>query len=482
MVTNKMHNEIASENEDKIAIIEGDIQLTYRELKFSIEKLSDYLTDSVQNKMKRVGLREMSPTGLLVSYYACQRANQTPVAVPFKDIERVKGAITEAKVGMFLHDPMQKFELEHVRKEMIAQPMNLLDEREALVLFTSGTTSRKLKGVKLSHSGISSSCRYMNDLMEVESNVVELVFAPLDHAYGFGRCHSILSVGGTVILPQSLRSINRIFEPVERYSCTALSTPPSILSSLLRLPDEKVDQLARRIEYIQTGAMRFDITFRKKLLSSFPKTRIFLHYGLSEAMRVTLFELNARPDKIHTEGLPSRDTKICIFLDHKPVERANVEGLIGVKGANLCLGYLDEKLWKKQLIGDCFVTSDKGVLDDDGYLVFKGRSDDVMNVNGVLVHPNEVEEKISDVWPELIFSVVGVLDPLGLKDTIIVLCVQKGFPITQEELASGLKNTDMRLIPQRIIEFEELPKTRTGKINRNALSESSFVHLKNYAV
>lgn len=482
MIINKICTEIFSKNDNKIAVIEGDIQLTYKELKDSIEKLSDYLIDRVQNKKYRVGIREMSPTGLLMSFYACQRANLTPVAVPFKDTERVMGAITEAKIGMFLHDPMRKFELEHVQQEIMAQPMNVLDEREALVLFTSGTTSRKLKGVKLSHSGISSSCRYMNDLMEIDSNVVELVFAPLDHAYGLGRCHSILSIGGTVILPQTLRSINKIFEPVERYSCTALSTPPSILSSLLRLPDEKVDQLAKRIEYIQTGAMRFEIAFRKKLLSAFPQTRIFLHYGLSEAMRVTLFEMNARLDKIHTEGLPSRGTEVRIFVDHKPVKRANVEGLIGIKGTNLCLGYLDEKLWKKQLVGDCFVSSDKGVLDEDGYLVFKGRSDDVMNVNGVLVHPDEIEEKISGVWPELIFSVVGVRDPLGLKDSIIVLCLQKGFSITPEELASGLKTSDLRLIPQRIIEFDEFPKTRTGKINRKALSESAFVHLKSFVV
>ena len=98
------------------------------------------------------------------------------------------------------------------------------------------------------------------------------------------------------------------------------------------------------------------------------------------------------------------------------------------------MGYLDEKLWRKQLIGDYFITSDTGVLDEDGYLVFKGRSDDVMNVNGVLIHPDEVEEKISNVWPELVFSVVGVLDPLGIKDCIIVLCLEKGHLITQEQL------------------------------------------------
>ena len=317
----------------------------------------------------------------------------------------------------------------------------------------------------------------MNDLMEVRQDIVELVAAPLDHAYGFGRCHSVLSIGGTVVLPQSLRSLNKLFGLVEKYNCNALSTPPSILSSWLRLPVEKINQISGRIRFIQTGAMRFDIASRRKLLEVFPTTRIFLHYGLSEAMRVTLFELNAYPNKIHTEGPPSRDTKICIFVDGHPIKSSNVEGLIGIQGANLCLGYLDEKLWKKQLIGDYFITSDTGVLDEDGYLVFKGRSDDVMNVNGVLIHPDEVEEKISNVWPELVFSVVGVLDPLGIKDCIIVLCLEKGHLITREQLVLGLKNTDARLVPQRILEFEELPKTHE-KINRKALSDSAFALMK----
>ena len=146
MIKNKIYDDISFENEDKIAIIEGDKQLTYGELKSSIQKLSDYLTNNAKNNKYRVGLREMSPTGLLISFYACQNANFTPVSVPFKDAERVKGAIAESKITMFLQDPVEKFDLKLVQKELMPRPMPLVDDREALVLFTSGTTSRKLKG------------------------------------------------------------------------------------------------------------------------------------------------------------------------------------------------------------------------------------------------------------------------------------------------------------------------------------------------
>ena len=476
MSTDKIFTEISTMALDKTAIVEGNTVLTYRDFFRLINELSDFLIAQVQNKNYRIGLPRMSPSGLLLSYYACQKAGLTPVLVPFEDAERTDGAIAEGKIGTFLSDPIQKFQIQAVEKHKLAKPQLTIDEREAMVIFTSGTTSSKLKGVRLSHSGISNCCSYMNDLMDFSIDSVELIFAPLDHAYGFGRCHCTLIAGGTVILPHNLRSIGKIFELVDKHNCTALSAPPSVICSLLKAPNEKTSQLAKKIRHIQTGAMRFDTTFRDKLLRLLPETRVFLHYGLSEAMRVTLFELNSHPDKIHTEGLPSRNMDVCIFDGNRPLEKPNHEGLIAVKGANLCLGYLDETLWQEQLLNDYFVTSDRGVLDEDGYLIFKGRSDDVINANGILVHPDEIEKKILEVWPDLVISVVGLRDPSGVKDSIIVLCLQHGSSMDQEKLVFGLKNVDKNLIPQRIVEFETLPKTRTGKTNRKALAEAVTRH------
>jgi acyl-coenzyme A synthetase/AMP-(fatty) acid ligase len=100
----------------------------------------------------------------------------------------------------------------------------------------------------------------------------------------------------------------------------------------------------------------------------------------------------------------------------------------------------------------------------------------VINANGILVHPDEIEKKILEVWPDLVISVVGLRDPSGIKDSIIVLCLQHGSSMDQEKLVLGLKNVDKNLIPQRIVEFETLPKTRTGKTNRKALAEAVTRH------
>ena len=186
-------------------------------------------------------------------------------------------------------------------------------------------------------------------------------------------------------------------------------------------------------------------------------------------MRVTLFELNTHVHKIDTEGPVARNVNIEIFDRNFEIQSRNKEGLIGIKGSNLCIGYLDKELWEGNIKDGYFVTSDRGYLDADGFLVFKGRDDDVINSNGALVHPDEIENKILRVWPNLVFSVVGIDDPKKIKDSLIALCIQGETTLTLSDLTEKLPDVDSNILPHFIINFDILPMTRTGKVNRNQL-------------
>jgi len=305
----------------------------------------------------------------------------------------------------------------------------------------------------------------MNEKMEVDSDIRECVYAAVDHAFGFGRCHSVLKLGGTISLLKIDQGISDFLEVLEQDDCNALSAPPSILSTIIRVLDGNLSEIAERIRWVQTGAMRFDTTFRKSLINSLPNSRIFLHYGLSEAMRVTFFEINKHRDKLHTEGPSSRGVQLGLFdRQNMPVGKGD-EGNIGIRGTNLCLGYLDNELWQSCLHNGWFITSDRGRFDDDGFLIFCGRSDDTINANGVLIHPDEIESKIQAAFPALSFSVAGLPDPQGIKDKIIAIFVEGG-EVSLASIKKGLSDTDRNLVPQKLFEVENLPKTRSGKVNR----------------
>jgi len=458
-----IYDDIASLDADRTWIVHGDREISGREFLGGIAQLSDWLSEQGVKPGDRVGLKKLSNLDLLTGYYACARIGAIAVPIPFDDAERIEGAMAATNARLAIdcvdHRPEK-------RRSEDAVASARTGIHEALVIFTSGTTSRKLKGVRLAHDGICGTCAFMNRTMEVDQSIRELVFAPLDHAYGFGRCHSVLTAQGVLVLPKSLGRLSLVLDLLSERQCNAMAATPAIFASLLRGVREDFQAAAANLRWIQTGAMRFDAFFRETLLEALPDTRIFLHYGLSEAMRVTFFELNRNTDKIHTEG-PAADGVLLEIRDdsNQPLPQGQ-EGTIAIRGRNLCLGYVDDAVWQQNLRDGWFITSDRASLDEDGFLVFGGRTDDTINVNGILVHPDEIESKILKAWPNEHFSVIGLPDPQRVKDTIVVLCVEGGSEITLAALRAKMADSDKHLIPQKVATVKFLPMTRTGKINR----------------
>jgi len=436
--------------------------INYGQFYSEIERVARYILDNSLTVGSRVGLRLDDPLDLLTVYYSCFSIGMVPVPIPFKDRERVDGAVGASDAKLVIDSIV---DLPTTSNKQFADLVPR-STKEALVIFTSGTTSSKLKGVRIANAGVSGVCEFMNSSMQIDSSIHECVAASLDHAFGFGRCHSVLKVGGKITLLRPEGALNRIFDAFESGGCNAISAPPSILSSLLRVTEGDLGTMRKNVKWVQTGAMRFAPSFRESLISSLPNASIFLHYGLSEAMRVTFFEINKFQTKLHTEGPASDGVEVTILdQDLEPVLQGR-EGLIALRGTNLCLGYLDDELWQSCLKDDWFVTSDTGKLDEDGFLVFCGRSDDVMNCNGVLVHPDEIESKLQRAFPELSFSVLGVPDPISIKDVVVVMCIEGQGGLTLKSVKQALASTDVSLMPQKISYIETLPRTRSGKVNR----------------
>lgn len=453
---------IAENKSDKAAIIFGGQTLSYNELHDQISAFAGYLFESNLVAGQRIAVANFTPLELLIAYYGAAKCGISVVPVPFSDEKRQHGALQSSEAALFSnYFPQGKAQIERAA---------VTDE--AMVIFTSGTTSTKLKGVRLANQGINDICMFMNHEMQVGEQINELVFASIDHAFGFGRCHSVLMAGGTVVLPKELKSPLSIVTLIKQHQCNALSTAPSLLAALLQVASDELLEVTAQLKWLQTGAMRFDSFFRSQLCSLLPNTRIFLHYGLSEAMRVTFFELNKHLDKVMTEGPASRCSQIKIIDEQGDTLAPLKKGRIAIRGSNLCLGYLDNALWEQQLSEGWFITSDIGYLDNEGFLVFAGRSDDVINYNGVLVHPDEIESKLVELIANNAFSVFGMKDPNKLKDSIIVLCIEGDTSLTIKHVNQFLGKTDANFRPSKIITVTELPRTRSGKVSRALLKKT----------
>src|SRR5262249_4804811 len=99
----------------------------------------------------------------------------------------------------------------------------------ALIMFTSGTTSKK-KAVVLSHRNLSQATRNITAFMGIDSQIREYVSIPLSHSFGLGRARAVFAVGGTLVMSDRLLNAATMVKAIELHDCNALSAVPASLS------------------------------------------------------------------------------------------------------------------------------------------------------------------------------------------------------------------------------------------------------------
>ena len=140
---------------------------------------------------------------------------------PVKNLAKIYALLAESKTATFIGDDAiakdySKFDQNNKKTDLgeyggTGPSSDNCDPNVALQILTSGTTSDLRKLVKVTHENIHDCAAFMNKVMAVNDEIKELVCAPLDHMYGFGRLHSVLMVGGTVHLMSPRSSASSIF-------------------------------------------------------------------------------------------------------------------------------------------------------------------------------------------------------------------------------------------------------------------------------
>ena len=146
-------------------------------------------------------------------------------------------------------------------------------------------------------------------------------------------------------------------------------------------------KITKDIKYIQISSGFFPLNLRKKLLAL--GINLYINYGMTEAMRSTFLNCRKYKNKIATEGKPFKGIKIKI----KKINNNKV-GEILIKGKNLAFSYSDKKIWKQKIDNGYFKSGDIGYLDEDNFLIFKGRDDDKIDIKGNIFYASNLEAKL----------------------------------------------------------------------------------------
>ena len=272
-----------------------------------------------------------------------------------------------------------------------------------------------------------------------------------------------------------------VFELVEQYGITNYWIPPTALRMMMQNDDAADQYDLSSVRTITSGGESLGKTIVDWVKETFAGTDIHEGYGQTEANMVVggCEPLGAdRHGKIG-KAAPGQEIQILDPKTAEPIVEHGEVGEIGVKydGNPVCF----KKYWNKpkktegKVKNGWLLTEDLGTMDEDGYLEFISRKDDVIISSGYRIGPEEIEDSLTEHDAVADAGVIGVPDDLRGEVPKAYVQLADGYePSDQlaEELQQHVKERLAKYEYPRQLEFiDELPKTATGKIRRTTLEE-----------
>ena len=361
----------------------------------------------------------------------------------------------------------------------------------AVILYSGGTTGTT-KGIVLSNRNFNALGQQViaaNPMFRPGDKM--LAAMPIFHGFGLGVCiHTMLSQGGTcVLVPRfTAKSYAKL---ITKYKCNFIAGVPTLYEALLRLPSMDGADLSS-LKGVFSGGDSLSIELKKKFDKFLydHKATIQVREGYGTTETVTACCLT--PSHMFKEGsigLPFPDTYIKIVEPGTDKELPyGEEGEILLAGPTVMMEYMkhpDETAQTLRTHSDGLTwvyTGDLGIMDDQGFIYFRGRAKRMIVSSGYNVYPGQLENIIDAHECVQMSCVIGVPDPYKIQKVKAFVKLNPGFAPNDDTkniiLDYCRKNIAKYAMPYDIEFREDLPKTLVGKVAYRVLEEEENARLK----
>ncbi len=351
-----------------------------------------------------------------------------------------------------------------------------IDQDLASIIYTSGSTGEP-KGVMVTHLNMTSAATSISTYLGLREDDVILNVLPIAFDYGLYQVLMSSRVGSTVVLQRSLAFPIKVLETMVNERVTVLPGVPTVFSMLLSLSTLGSADLSS-LRLVTNTAQALSETQIRELRRTFPQATLFSMYGLTECKRVSYLppdQLDVRPMSVG-RGMPNEEVWL-IDEDGRRLPNGSTGQLV-VRGSNVMRGYwrkpveTAERLKPGELPGEMVLhTGDIFRTDEEGYLYFVGRRDDIIKSRGEKVSPREVENVLYGIDGVLEAAVIGVSDPVLGQAVKAFLVLKAGFQYSEREIIRHcLAHMESFMAPKHVEFVAALPRTDTGKISKRGLS------------
>ncbi|MFR9585850.1 MAG: class I adenylate-forming enzyme family protein [Rikenellaceae bacterium] len=462
---------------DKIALIDGNLQISYTQLYDNIVNKVYYINHLKLKKGDKIVLSAQKEVEFIYLYFAAHILGVINVVVDSSSKHDVLDYIISlAKPKIVFGFDYEGYRCIHYQEIVNVDyttntSLSNIDSSDttstADIMFTTGTTGHP-KGVVLSHHNIYSSAKNINSFIKNESSDIEVLGLPICHSFGLGRLRCTLIKGATLVLLGNFANLKLFFNAIEKYSATAFCMVPAVWSYIQRFSGDRISKYAEQIKYIEIGSAAMSEADKLKLIELFPKTRICMHYGLTEASRALYMQFDKYIEDLNSVGTPvSEHVEVAIIDENGNMLDELVEGEICIKGNMVMKTYFLSNDNKDAFWGDYFRTGDWGYRGKNGRYYLVSRTKELINVGGKKVSPIEIEKAITALGIKECVC-IAVKDKNGLLGEVPkALIVKDGCEFTFEEIHKQLSKVIAPYkLPAEYDWIDEVPKTSSGKVQR----------------
>jgi HIP---CoA ligase len=496
---------------DRIAVRDGDADLSYRELEAASREMAAALMAMGMRRGDRIAIWGVNSADWAVAALGIQAAGGVliPLGTRLRGRE-VADILTDAKARLVFCDPgfgdfsfvealqaQQLPAVEHIvvfgengdpTAERILSFGALrvwlgrvddatLDARIAEgsgadladIIFTSGTTG-KPKGVLTTHRQSLIACDiYAKEAQKFTPEDVFAVTYPFAHNAGYRAGWQVSVLYGVRVIPVRSFDAGELLRIIEREGVSILPTVPAVAQGLLDHPDRASTNLSS-LRVVSTGGTNIPVRLVEEMRAHLgSNTIVQTGYGLTEtAGAVTYTDFSDEPELIATSvghALSNLEMKI-VGPDHAELPLGET-GEVAVRGAQVTHGYLDDpEATAAAFTKDGFLlTGDAGRIDERGNLYITGRIKEMYLVGGFNCYPAEIERILGTMPGVAAVAVIGVDDErLGEVGRAFIV-PERGSAFTEAEVIAWCRIEMANYkVPRSVRFLDALPLNATGKI------------------
>ena len=497
---------------DKVALVCGEVRLTYRELDERSNALAHTLNARGVNRGDRVIVFADNTVETAISFWAVLKAAAVVSIVnPLTKSDKLHYLVNDCRPAALVTDahlydswirPSWSRHLKTVivtgelsaerrrgvprflpwndaltQGDRVAPPARRgIDVDLAAIVYTSGSTGDP-KGVMLTHRNMLTAATSIAAYLGLTEDDIILNALPLAFDYGLYQMILAFRQGGRLVLERSFAFPAQVLKRMADEGVTGLPGVPTVFAMLAGMKNLGEHDLSR-IRFVTNTAAALPAKHVQALRRLFPGALVYSMYGLTECKRCTYLppaDLDRKPGSV---GIAIPNTEMWIVDDQGRRVPPNTVGVLVIRGATVMKGYWEKpeataKVLKPgPLPGEMVLhTGDYCRMDEEGYLYFVGRADDIFKSGGEKVAPKEIEAVLYEIPGVKEAAVIGMPDELLGRAVKALVVLEDGAVLTEKDIQRACREKlEQYFVPKKVEFVAALPRTHNGKISKAGLS------------